>query len=184
MYLIVQHPVYSGSKSAYNLLLVLIFSLDACKSTGVKKLCIRAAESHAGLSKKKISEITNKHVKYRKFNVKFWNKVIPRPVRVPSVMEQVQIDLINLSSQSVEYEGKVYRYVLSVMNVFSRFHWLSPLQRTSPHHVAEQLFKMFSEHGPPDRVQNDNGGELKKDVKKVFSSHFFLLLKSCFCHYC
>ena len=88
------------------------------------------------------------------------------------MMEQVQIDLINLSCQSVEYEGKVYRYVLLVMNVFSRFHWLSPLQRKSPHHVAEQLFKMFSEHGPPDRVQSDNGGEFKKDVKKVFCSIF------------
>ena len=92
-------------------------------------------------------------------------------------MEQVQIDLINLSSQSVEYEGKVYRYVLSVMNVFSRFHWLSPLQRKYPHHVAEQLFKTFSEHGPPDRVQSDNGGEFKKDVKKVFCSIFSYFYK-------
>ena len=69
----------------------------------------RAAESYAGLSENKILEITNKYVKYRKFNVKFLNKVIWRPVRVSSVMEQVQIDLINLSSQRVECEGKVYR---------------------------------------------------------------------------
>ena len=53
------------------------------------------------------------------------------------MMEQVQIDLINLFSQRIEYEGNVYRYVLSVMDVFSRFHWLSPLQRKFPHHVAE-----------------------------------------------
>ena len=78
----------------------------ACKSAGVKKLRVRAAESYAGLNENKILEITNKHVKYRKFNVKFLNKAIPRPVRVSSVMEQVQIDLINLSSQRVEYEEK------------------------------------------------------------------------------
>ena len=59
----------------------------------------RAAESYAGLSENKILEITNKHVKYRKFNVKFLNKAIPRPVRVSSVMEQVQIDIINLSTK-------------------------------------------------------------------------------------
>ena len=112
------------------------------------------------------------------------NKAIPRPVRVSSVMEQVQIDLINLSSQRVEYEGKVYRHVLSVMDVFSRFHWLSPLQRKFPHHVAEQLFKTFSEHGPPDRVQSDNGGEFRKDIKKVCCSHSFLLLRSHFYRYC
>ena len=124
-------------------------TFDACKSAGAKKLRVRAAESYSGLSENKILEI-KKHVKYRKFNVKFLNKAIPRPVRVSSVMEQVQIDLINLSSQRVEYEGKVYRYVLSVMDIFSRFHWFSLLQRKFPHHVAEQLFKIFSKHGNPD----------------------------------
>ena len=103
-------------------------TFDAFKSAGVKKLRVRAAESYADLSENKILKITNKHVKYSKFNVKFFNKAIPRHVRVSSGMEQVQIDLINLSSQRVEYEGKVYRYVLSVRDVFSRFHWLSPLQ--------------------------------------------------------
>ena len=97
-------------------------TFDACKSAGVKKLRVTAAESYVGLSGNKILEIRNKHVKYHKFNVKFLNEAIPRPVRVSSVMEQVQIDLINLSSQRVEYEGKVYRYVLPVMDVFSRFH--------------------------------------------------------------
>ena len=151
-------------------------TFDACKSAGFKKLCVRTAESYAGLNENKILEITKKHVKYRKFNVKFLNKAITRPVRVPSVMEQVQIDLTNLSSQRVEYEGKVYRYVLSVMGLFSRFHWLSPLQRKFTHHFAEQLSKIFSEHGPLDRVQSDNDGEFKKDVKKfvaVILSYFY-----------
>ena len=112
------------------------------------------------------------------------NEAIPQPVRVSSVMEQVQIDLINLSSQRVEYEGKVYRYVLSVMDIFSRFHWFSLLQRKFPHHVAEQLFKIFSKHGNPDWVQNDNGGEFKKDVKKVCYSHSFLLLGDHFYRCC
>ena len=50
--------------------------------------------------------------------------------------------------------------------------------------VAERLFKIFSEHGPPDRAQSDNGGEFKKYVKKVSCSHSFLLLRSRFYHYC
>ena len=71
-----------------------------------------------------------------------------------------------------------------MMDVFSRFHWLSPLQRKFYHHVVEQLFKILSEDGPPDRVQSDNGGELNKDVKKVCCSHSFLLLRSRFYRYC
>ena len=74
--------------------------------------------------------------------------------------------------------------VLPVMDVFSRFHWLSLLQRKFPHHVTEQLFEIFSEYGPPDRVQSDSGGELMKDVKKVCCSPSFLLLRSRFYSYC
>ena len=59
------------------------------QSAGVKKLRLRAAESYADLSENKILEITDKHVKYRKYNVKFLDKAIPRAVRVSSVMEQV-----------------------------------------------------------------------------------------------
>ena len=40
-------------------------TFDACKSAGVKKLRVRAAESYSGLSENKILEITKKHVKYR-----------------------------------------------------------------------------------------------------------------------
>ena len=70
----VQPPVYSGPKSAYNPLQVVKKSevrkvvdktFDACKSAGVKKLRVRAAESYSGLSENKILEITKKHVKYR-----------------------------------------------------------------------------------------------------------------------
>ena len=59
------------------------------QSAGVKRLRLRAAESYADLSENKILEITDKHVKYGKYNVKLLDKAIPRAVRVSSVMEQV-----------------------------------------------------------------------------------------------
>lgn len=142
-------------------------TFHACKSAGAKKLRVRAADSYAGVSERKILEVTNKHERYRIFNAKFRNKAIPRPVRTSDVMEQIQIDLVDLSNQRVLCDGKVFRYVLSLMDVFSRFHWLAPLQRKCPHHVAYHLRKIFSEHGPPDRLQSDNGGEFKKDVQRV-----------------
>ena len=64
-------------------------TFDACKSAGVKKLLIRAAESYAVLSERKILQVANKHTKYRKFNVRFMNKAIPLSVRVSDVTEQV-----------------------------------------------------------------------------------------------
>ena len=57
-------------------------TFDAGKSAGVKKLRITAAGSYSVLSEQKILEVTSKHTKYRKFNVNFMNKAIPRPGRV------------------------------------------------------------------------------------------------------
>ena len=46
--------------------------------------------------------------KYRKFNTKSLNKAAPRPVRVQNVYSQLQIDLVDMRNQLVEYENKVY----------------------------------------------------------------------------
>ena len=86
----------------------------------------RSAPGYASLSAQKILEVTNKHTKYLKFNVKFMKKatLTPPPVRVSDM--KVQVDLLDLSRERVEYKAKVSRYVLSVMDVFIRFHWLNP----------------------------------------------------------
>ena len=141
-------------------------TFDASKSAGARKIGFLAVESYAGMSEKRIVKITN-NFKYRQFNAKFTNKAIPRPIRVKRVMEQVQLDLVDMRSQAVEYNGKSYRYILSLMDIFSRFHWLVPWQIKFASHVAFHLNRMFMEHEPPDRLQKDNGGEFKKDVIKV-----------------
>ena len=82
-------------------------------------------------------------------------------------MEQLQLDLVDLRSQAVEYNAKFYRYILSLMDIFSRFHWLIPLQRKFASHVAFHLNRIFMEHEPPDRLQTDNGGESKKRYNQV-----------------
>ena len=128
-------------------------TFDASKSAGAR---------NAGMSERRIVKITNNDFKYRQFNVKFTNKAIPRQIRVKRVMEQLQLDLVDMRSQAVEYNGKSYRYILSLMDIFSRFHWLVPWQIKFASHVAFHLNRIFMEHEPPDRLQKDNVGEFKK----------------------
>ena len=59
---------------------------------------------------------------------------------------------------------------------FSRFHWLVPLQRKYPSHVAPHLDETFSMHEPPDRLQSDSGGEFKKEVIKIAKIISFTLI--------
>ena len=140
-------------------------AFDESKSAGARKLRLRTAHKYSGMSEKKILEVVTGDNKFRRFNAKFTNKAAPRPVRAKEVMGQLQVDLVNMNSQKVVFKGKTYRYILSLMDIFSRFHWLAPLTRKFPSHVAPHLDRIFAEHGPPGRLQSDNDGEFKKDVK-------------------
>lgn len=88
---------------------------------GCKKLRYQAVSSYAGLSEKKILQVTNNEFKYRVHNAKLKKKTTPKPVTVKHVQLQHQIDLTDLSKDPVKNNGKVYKYVLSVIDIFSRF---------------------------------------------------------------
>ena len=53
------------------------------------------------------------------------------------------------------------------MDVFSRFHWVIPLERKFPRHIKPYLEKCFIEHGPSKRLQSERDKEFKKEVKEV-----------------
>ena len=63
--------------------------------------------------------MTNNNFKYRKFNAKFTNKAAPQPVKATQVMSQLQLDLVGMNSQAVSWNGKTYRYVVLLMDIFS-----------------------------------------------------------------
>ena len=153
-------------------------TFDNNKSGGVKKLRLRAANSLAGLSEKQILGITNVEKKYRIFNAKFLNKPTPRAVLVKDVQTQHQIDLVNLSNMKVTYRGKTFRYILSLMDVFSRYHWLRPLESKHPSAIAHHLNEIYSEHGPPNVLQSDRGSKFKKEVKHLCKRLKILMIQS------
>ena len=134
------------------------------KSGGCKKIRYRNAESFVGLSERNILRVTNSEVRYRDYNAKFTNKATPKPVAAKHVHPQHQINLIDLSREHVRHNGKIYKYVLTVLDVFSRFLWLSLLERKTSDHVRRPLTRIYSEHGPPDRLQSDCGPECAGNV--------------------
>ena len=66
----------------------------------------------------------------------------------------------------LERKGKCYKYILSLLDIFSRFHQLAPLESKSAFEVNEKLEQIYLIYGTPKQLQSDNGGEFKKDVKQ------------------
>ena len=64
-----------------------------------------------------------------------------------------------LASKIEQGKGKVVEYVLSVMDVFSRYQWLVPLERKLSSHVARELRRVYRENGVPRVIQHTTKGQ-------------------------
>ena len=94
------------------------------------------------------------------------NKATLKSIRARDVYVRHEIDLMDIGSKgSVKLNGQLYRYVLTVIDIFSRFVWLRPLKSKSSREVAKELESIYVEHGAPRIIQSDQGGELKKAMK-------------------
>ena len=63
------------------------------------------------------------------------------------------------------------------MDLFSRFHWLAPLERKKSSLVKKELQRIYSVHGKPEHLQSDNGGEFKKEVKSYCVKNKLKMIK-------
>lgn len=97
----------------------------------------------------------------RKFSVKFTNKAKSHLV----IVKHIQVDWVYMKGMQLEYKWKTHWYILSLMDSFSRFHWLAPLERKKSSFVDKELKWIYTLHGIRKRIQNDNVGKFKKDVE-------------------
>ena len=65
------------------------------------------------------------------------------------------------------WKGKTFKLVHSLMDVFSRYHWLIPLEGKSTKPKAVALSELYIQHGPPRVIQHDKGPEFEGAVKKL-----------------
>ena len=92
------------------------------------------------------------------------------PIPASSVMERNQIDLVDMRALT-EYCLEIkYKYVLAVIDVFSRYLWLRPLHSKSAEEVSAHLEAIYLQFGPPRIIQSDQGTEFKGAVRKLMSS--------------
>ena len=72
-----------------------------------------------------------------------------------------QIDLVGMTNLKAEYKRNTYKYILSLMDVFSCYHWLCPLGRKRSLDIKREVKKIYDVHSLPNVIQSDNGGEFK-----------------------
>lgn len=125
--------------------------------------------SYSGISRASMEEILDRPTSYQLHKAAFGNKPIPKPIRAKAVQHCHQIDLVDMSKWRVKHGRTTYRYILTVIYVFSRCLWQRPLTSKRSTEIARHLEDIYIEH-PPRVIKHDQGKEFKDAVKKLMES--------------
>jgi len=97
-------------------------------------------------------------------------KYLTRKYIVHDIDEQWQADLADVQLLANQNSG--YRYILTVIDIFSRFSWARPLKTKRGEEVASAFKDIFDEGRIPRRIQTDEGREFyNTHVQSLFQQY-------------
>ena len=96
---------------------------------------------------------------------------VPRNrVLVSGIDKQFQIDLVDMSEYSIENDN--VRYLLTCIDVFSKFAWVRCLKNKSAGVFTNAFKSILSQGRVPSRIQTDKGTEFyNKQFQRVLSQY-------------
>ena len=93
-----------------------------------------------------------------------------RKYYVSDIDEQWQMDLADMVQVQSKNQG--FRYILTCIDILSRYAWARPLKTKSGNEVAAAIADIFESGRKPRRIQTDQGGEFfNPAVKKLLSDN-------------
>lgn len=113
---------------------------DESKGDGSHKLVNHIRHIYSGVSHKQMQKNSNAMKEPRKICPLFQNKAPLRPIKAAKVQVSYQVDLVNMMSMPVTVDEVTYKYIMSVIDIFSRFVFLRPLKSKESGEVTENLF--------------------------------------------
>ena len=82
---------------------------------------IAKQKGYCGLSRRIIQCNLNSMKQQQKVRPLFQNKAPLRPIRASKVQERHQVDLVSMASMLATIDGDTYKYIMSVIDIFSNF---------------------------------------------------------------
>ena len=134
------------------------------------------AVKHLGFSKQEVKEWLERQEIYTLYNTVNRNTVRPKVI-VKDKFQQFDMDTVNMVRYSHEVKNKGYCYILIVIDIFTRFLFVHPLQTLTGKEMVKALEQVFSK-ATPVCCRSDNGVEFKNEFVRKFMEdngvvHFF-----------
>ena len=122
---------------------IVSFFYHTYKGKRARKIQPRVKRFYTGTSIKQTQKWLNSNENHFKINPISSNKPPLSPVVSKTVQGCNQIDLVDMRSMSVTKNGVEYNYILSLLDVFSRFLELRPLSSKDSNEVLMHLRGIF-----------------------------------------
>ena len=139
---------------------------------GVQRLLRRAKE--VGIKDIDSSKVTKYLAKQQAYSLhKPARKRFKRnPTIVGKMDQQWQADLADMQSLSDENDG--YTYILTMIDIFSKYAWVMPVKSKSAPSIVQAFSEILKQARPrkPEKIQTDAGKEfLNKHLQELFAQH-------------
>lgn len=143
---------------------------DLSKSAGlgIKKLYEVIADTYLGITREAVRKYLQSNPKYQLSRP--YVKAVNKPILAKKANERWMIDLVDMNPLIQQNNG--YRYILTCIDVFTRFLWTRKLKKKEAVEVRDALESISREaEAHPDICQSDQGKEFKSEVSQWCSSH-------------
>ena len=111
----------------------------------IKKRMIHTSYQYTGISRRIIQANLNSRKQNQWVRPLFQNKAPLRPIKASKAQEMHQVDLVSMASMPVTIDGEIFKYIMSVIGIFSWFVFLRPLQTMESAEVAEHLLEIYND---------------------------------------
>ena len=149
---------------------------------GKEKLYIEGKKFYPNLKRKDVNEWLSEQIVYT-LHKQARKNFKRNPVVAEHINENFQADLLDMQEYSKLNEG--YRYLLTVIDVFSKRAWVEKLRSKNKTNVADAMKKIVILNNPT-KLMTDEGTEFKNNLfsalmKKHNINHFFAKNKDVKC---
>ena len=136
--------------------------------TSYKQLYEKAKENNINVSLNQVKDFYNNQEVNQIFKEKH------KPLYIPISADKVgtlQADLIDMSK--LASHNKNYKWILNVIDVYSRKVWSFPIKTKEPTNVLPAIKKVVADVAEVDKLTTDSGGEFKGSVSKYLKDNNF-----------
>lgn len=130
---------------------------------GIQKFYEVLSDKYLGVTRAACRDFLMKQEAFQQ--TRHFQKKVNRPVLSRGVDYLWSMDLVDMNRFAWANNGN--KYILVVVDVFSRFVYTFPLKHKTAKDVADNLRKIMTAEHTPKHLQSDNGGEFLNDVNEL-----------------